>query len=364
MTPTSFHRPPGIWSGLSWALSAGGAPLAARMAWGLLRYPGALKRWMAVAWEMHERGLVPDLPAEFLRAVRPYAHRGPTVQDRAVQLTDHLDWLEGALQPTALRMLAAGQPVVLADLPAPRGYESMQLHLQRAPTHSPEGELLMLLVLQRSAEVRAAPPVDVAAVAFSCFRMQGKRCLAIGGVRGQRNPAQRLSAQEITQALQGWKAPVMMLRVMQELAQFWEVHLIGLDPAWHMLNGWPRTLKSRDRDTARRIAESHNALWTHFDAQRGPQGWMVLPPHSDDRLAATALSPEKRARQIQRADYWIRTGNLLRVQLRNVLQRPDPRAELNRNTEANTVHGMFSGYDDSRHGTPSSVLDSLPNSQF
>lgn len=366
MTGGAPHRPPGIWHAPGWAMNvpAGGPRLALRAAWALLRHPMALRRWMAVAWEMQSRGLLQDLSAEFMRAVRPGVHRGRSVQDRTVQLIDHVDWLDGALQPTALRMLAAGQPVTLADLPAPRGYQVMQLQLQRAPSHSPEGELLLTLVLQRDAEVRTGPPVDVAAVAFSCFRMQGKRCLAIGGVRGQRHPAQRLSAQELTQALQGWKAPVLMLRVMQELAQFWELHLIGLDPAWHMLNAWPYSLNARHRDTARRIADSHNALWTHFDAQRGPDGWMVLPPHSDDRLAATALSPEKRARQIQRADYWIRTANLLRAQLRNVLQRPDPRAELNRNTEAHTVQGMFSGYDDSRHGTPSSVLDSLPASNF
>ena len=362
-------KSPRIWQGIAWALTStpGGTTrlrLAARMAWALLRYPGALRRWMAVVWELQARGLVQDLPAEFLRAVRPFVHRGQTVQDRVVQLTDHADWLEGALQPVALRQLAAGQPVMLADLSAPRGYEFMRLQLQRAPAHSPEGELLLTLTLQRAAEVHVTQPVDVAAVAFSCFRVQGKRCLAIGGVRGQRHPVLRLSPNEITQALSGWKAPVLMLRVMQELAQFWELHLIGLDPAHHTLYAWHYAASPRHREMARRIAGSHDMLWKHFDAQRGPGGWMVLPPHSDDRLAATALSPEKRARQIQRADYWIRTGNLLRVEFRNVLLRPDPRAELARQTESQTIQGMFSGYDESRHGTPSSVLDSLPASQF
>jgi uncharacterized protein VirK/YbjX len=362
-------KAPGIWQGIGWALAStpGGATrlrLAARMAWALLRYPSALRRWMAMVWELQARGLVTDLSAEFLRAVRPYVHRGQSVQDRVVQLTDHADWLEGALQPVALRQLAAGQPVMLAQLQAPRGYESMRLQLQRAPAHSPEGELLLTLALHREAQVHVTQPVDVAAVAFSCFRVQGKRCLAIGGVRGQRHPVLRLSPQEITQALSGWKAPVLMLRVMQELAQYWDLHLIGLDPAWHPLHAWYYAASPRHREMAGRIASSHNMLWKHFDAQRGPGGWMVLPAHSDDRLAATALSPEKRARQIQRADYWIRTGNLLRTEFRGVLLRPDPRAELNRNTEAHTIQGMFSGYDESRHGEPSSVLDSLPASQF
>ncbi len=362
-------KTPGIWQGIGWALGStpGGATrlrLAARMAWALLRYPSALRRWMTVVAELQARGLVNDLPAEFLRAVRPYVHRGQSVQDRVVQLTDHADWLDGALQPAAQRQLASGQPVVLANLQPPRGYTSMRLQLQRAPAHSPEGELLLTLALHRAAEVHVSQPVDVAAVALSCFRVQGKRCLAIGGVRGQRNPALRLSPQEITQALSGWKAPVLMLRVMQELAQFWELHLIGLDPAWHPLFAWYYAASPRHRELAQRIAGSHNMLWKHFDAQHGPGGWMVLPLHSDDRLAATALSPEKRARQIQRADYWIRTGNLLRAEFRNVLLRPDPRAELARQTESHTLQDMFSGYDESRNGTPSSVLDSVPNSVF
>lgn len=368
MNSPSFSQVPGIWNGLAWALrqapAGGGTRMALvwRMVWALLRHPLALRRWMAVVWELQARGLVADLPASFLRAVRPYVHRGQSVQDRVVQLTDHVDWLEAALQPEALRQLVSGVAVVLADLPPPRGYESMQLQLQRAPAHSPEGELLLTLTLLRDPKVHVSQPVDVAAVGFSCFRVEGKRCLVIGGVRGQRHPVLRLSPTEITQALHGWKAPVLMLRAMQELAQFWSLHLVGLDPASHPLHGWMRRLSPRDRDTAKRISDSYNALWKHFEAQRGPQGWMVLPPHSDDRLAATALSPEKRARQIRRADYWIRTSNLLRSEFRKVLQRPDPRAEA-RLTESVTIQGSFSGYE-SRSGeyVHSSVLDSGPAS--
>ena len=87
----------------------------------------------------------------------------------------------------------------------------------------------------------------------------------------------------------------------QELAQYWGLHLIGLDRPG-TLHGPVQRLSGRNRDTARRISEAHTTLCGHiFAAQRGPVGWMLLPPHSDDRLEATALSPEKRARQIQRA---------------------------------------------------------------
>ena len=149
--------------------------------------------------------------------------------------------------------------------------------------------------------------------------------------------------------------------VAQELAQYWGLHLIGLDPAWHPLHGPLQRLSGRNRDTARRISEAHTTLWTHFAAQRGPAGWMLLPPHSDDRLEATALSPEKRARQIQRADYWIRTANLLRNEFRGVLLRPDPHARDARVTDHQTLQGMLSGYDDSRYAA-SSVLESVPGS--
>ncbi|MBX3654032.1 MAG: DUF535 family protein [Ramlibacter sp.] len=369
MDGVAYKQAPGVWRSVGWALRSppgGGTSrtrLAARAVWASLRHHEALKRWMAVAFEQHSRGLASDLPALFLRALRPYVHRGQSARDRTVQLTDHVDWLESALQPAPLRQLASGQTVVLANLAAPRGYAHMRLELQRAPAHSPEGELLLSLTLQRDDSIKVMQPVDVAAVAFSVFRVQGKACLAIGGVRGQRHPVLRLSPVEITQALQGWKAPVLMLRVMQELASFWELHLIGLDPAWHPVQGWDYLLSKRHKEIARRIAESYTVLWEHFDAQRGPTGWVVLPPHSDDRLAATALSPEKRARQIQRADYWIRTGNQLRTEFRNVLQRPDPHARLGRLTESQTLQGHFSGYDTRQHGDEPqypSVLESAP----
>ena len=48
---------------------------------------------------------------------------------------------------------------------------------KRAPAHSHEGELLLTLALHREAQVHVTQPVDVAGVAFSCFRVLGKRWL-------------------------------------------------------------------------------------------------------------------------------------------------------------------------------------------
>lgn len=369
MAFTSSNEVPGLWRGLVWALSArpaGGTSrrrLFMRMVWAWLRYHRVLKRWMAVAYEQHSRGLADDLPALFLRAVRPYVHRGLTVQDRAVQLIDHLDWQETALQPVALRQLVSGKPVVLVNLTPPRGYSCMRIQMRRAASHSPEGELLLSLSLQRDERVQVMQPLDVSTVAFSVFRVDGRSCLAIGGVRGQRHPVIRMSQVELSQLLHGWTAPVLMLRVMQELATFWELHLIGLDPVWHPAQSWDYMLSKRHREIARRVAESYTVLWDHFDAQFGPMGWMVLPQHSDDRLAATARSPEKRERQIKRADYWLRTSTQLRAEFRNVLQVPDPHARRN---EGNTLQGgRFTGYDTRQQGDEnSSVLDSAPVGLF
>lgn len=363
----SFARPPGIWRGVGWALAApptgGGSRLglALRAAWAVVTHPAALHRWMGVAHEMHSRGLAPDLPGDFLRAVRPYVNRGTGVAARCTQLIDHADWLETALQPSALRQLAQGEPVVLVDLPPPRGYASLCLRLQRAPAHSPEGELLLSLSLQREAMVHTAPAVDVAVVAFSCFRVKGKPCLVIGGLRGQRDSSLRLSPTELAQTLQGWKPAVLMVRVAQELALFWELGLVGLDPAAHTLRGWRKQLNPHNRDMARRIGQSYTLLWEHFAAQRGPEGWMALPPQSDDNLAAIAQSPEKRARQIRRADYWIRTANLLRTEFNLVLMRADPVERMGRMTEAHTMQGEFSGYEGRASDyAVSSVLDTGP----
>jgi hypothetical protein len=51
---------------------------------------------------------------------------------------------------------------------------------------------------------------------------------------------------------------------------------------------------------------------------------VTIPQNSDDKLEAVDLSPEKRARQTRRADYWIRIRNLLRLQFRGILKRPYP----------------------------------------
>jgi uncharacterized protein VirK/YbjX len=373
MALTSSTRAPGIWSGIGWAFhSASGGlltrlHLAGRALRSVLWHSRAMRRWMTVVSELHSRGIVADLPAEYLRAVRPYVHRGTGMSTRAVQLIDHADWLETALQVPAFGQIAAGRPLVLAELPAPRGYEYMRLQLQRTAPHSPEGALLLTLTLQRAADIQhKAAPVEAAAICFSRFRVDGTGCLVIGGVRGQRHPVLRLSSVELGQALSGWKPPVLMVRVAQELARYWGLHLIALDPAWHRLHGWPYSWSRRYRAAAQKIYESYDALWEHFEATRGPQGWMVLPLHSDEKLAATALSPEKRARQTHRADYWIRTRNLLRSGFRQQLQRPGFEARLSRVTQSMAPETLAADeFDDpdfqrSEDLVPSRVLETGP----
>jgi uncharacterized protein VirK/YbjX len=331
---------PGLWSGVAWALKheGGGGISRGRLVWrtvaATLAHRKDLRRWLSTVLELQERGLLADLRGEYLRALRPYVHRHTKVPARVGQLIDHLDWMETAFQPEAFAALTRGEPLVLAELHPPRGCEYMRLQLARSAPHSPEGELLLTLTLRRSSEVqRGAQPVDVAAVAFSRFRVDGKPCLVIGGVRGQRHPVMRLSPVELAQALHGWKPSVLMVCVMQELARWWNHHLVALNPSSHQLQGWSYQWKSRHRDAARRIYDSYDALWEHFGAQQGPLGWVVVPLHADDKLAATALSPEKRARQTRRADYWLRTRVLLREQFGRQLVRLAREHSLGRNTE-------------------------------
>jgi uncharacterized protein VirK/YbjX len=242
----------------------------------------------------------------------------------------------------------------------------MRLQLQQAPTQSPEGEMLLTLSLQRSSDVQyKAQPVDAGVLAFSRFRVDNTACLVIGGVRGQRHAVQRMSPTEITQALQGWKPAVLMVRVAQELARHWGLRLIGLDPAAHRLHGWSYKLNKRYRDGAQRIYASYDALWQHFDATNGPRGWVIVPMNSDDKLSATALSPEKRERQTRRADYWLRTRNILRLQLKELLLRPDREARLSRVTQAMHPDEMGDGdepeFEESQPvAGPSRVLESGP----
>jgi uncharacterized protein VirK/YbjX len=374
---TARARVPGVWSGIGWALrhaSAGGGVSRARLLWRALTatsfHGKALRRWMSVVAELQARGIVQDLPSEYLRAARPSVHRGTDITARVVQLIEHVDWLELALQPDALERLGNGHPLVLADLPAPRGYEFMHLQLRRAPEASPEGELLLALTLQRAADVQhKSQPVDISVLAFSRFRVDGVACLVIGGVRGQRNPVLRLSPVEIGQALSGWKPAVLMVRVAQELARYWGLHLIGLDPSAHRLQGWSYQFRQRHRKAGQRIYASYDALWEHFDAKKGPPGWVILPLNSDERLEATALSPEKRARQTRRADYWIRMRNLLRTQFKHLLMRPGREARLSRATESmapETVGAQEEedewDFGNSEDMVPSRVLETAPGS--
>lgn len=340
-------RVPGIWEAAGWALAPdarGGGISRPRLAWravqASLRDGKALRRWMAVVAELHSREIVRDVHGEYLRALRPPVNRHTTVSQRVVQLVDHMDWLESAFHPAAFAQIASGEPLVIADLTPPRGYQAMRLVLKQAPAQSPEGEMLLALTLRRSAELQHKPqPVDIAVLAFSRFRIDGTPCFAIGGVRGQRDLHQRVSAVEVAQALQGWKAPVFLVRVAQELARYWNLHLVGLDPAAHRLHHWSYRYSPRYRAAGQKIFASYRALWDHFEARNGPRGWVVLPLEADEKLAATDLSPEKRARQARRADFWIRTRNALRLELRKLLQHPMHEQRLERNTQALTPSG-------------------------
>ena len=372
MALASSNRIPGIWSGVGWALrpESGSGMSRLRLGTRALRaalwHGKAMRRWMAMVFELQARGIITDLPSEYLRAVRPYVHSGTSISTRVVQLIDHADWLEGALKPAAFQQVTSGQPLVLATLPAPRGYEYMRLQLQRSPAQSPEGDLMLTLVLLRAVEVQQrAAPVEAATLAFSRFRIDGQGCLVIGGVRGQRHPVLRLSPVELSQALNGWKPAVLMVRVAQELARFWSLRLVGLDPARHPLRGRPYRWSSRYRDVGLQIEKSYAAIWNHFEATRGAHGWMMLPLNSDDKLSATALSPEKRERQSRRADYWIRTSNLLRIAFREQLQRAAPEIKLGGATqthEPDTMLGVHSDFPDSEGRAPPRLLDTGPSS--
>lgn len=373
MASASSNQMPGIWSGVTWALAPASGSGIDRLQLGLravraaLWHGKAMRRWMAMVFELRSRGIITDLPAEYLRAVRPHVNSDTSMSARVVQLIDHADWLETALKPGAYQRLTSGKPLILATLPAPRGYEYMRLQLQRSPVQSPEGELMLALVLQRAVEVQQrAAPMEVATLAFSRFRIEGQGCFVIGGVRGQRHPVLRLSPVELNQALSGWKPAVLMVRVAQELACFWGLRLVGLDPARHPMHGRPYRWSRRYREIAQQIDKSYGAIWHHFDATRGEHGWMVLPLDSDDKLAATALSPEKRARQTRRADYWIRTRNLLRTEFAEQLQRLSPELGLDGVTVAHGPDTMqlagASAFQDSEAMVPSRVLDTGPSS--
>jgi uncharacterized protein VirK/YbjX len=369
MARTPSNRMPDIWQGLRWALAPGaqgGGTSRRRLAWRALRatlgHGKALRRWMAMVVELHSREIVRDVPGEYLRAVRPYVHRHTGYDERVVQLIDHMDWLESAFNAKSFEQIASGRPMVLAELVPPRGCDFMRLQLQQAPTQSPEGELLLTLSLQRSPDVQhKAQPVDAAVLAFSCFRVDDVGCLVIGGVRGPRHANQRMSPTEINQALQGWKPSVFIVRVAQELARYWGLRLIGLDPAAHRLRGWSYQWNKRYRDGAQRIFASYDALWEHFEATNGPPGWVIVPMNSDDKLSATALSPEKRERQTRRADYWIRTRNMLRLQFKQLLQRPHREARVSRVTQAMDLDAIGDDEQDmDADAVPSRVLESGP----
>src|SRR4051812_35145471 len=98
MARSSSNRMPGTWRAIGWALQSprSGGVSRSRLAWralcAVLFHGRALRQWMGVVAELHSRGIVSDMRSEFLRAVRPYVHRGVGVSDRALQLIDHADW--------------------------------------------------------------------------------------------------------------------------------------------------------------------------------------------------------------------------------------------------------------------------------
>jgi uncharacterized protein VirK/YbjX len=342
MTRRTSPRVPGIWQGVRWAMrpgAEGGGTSRTRLVWRAIAaaalHRKAMRRWMAVASELRSREVIQDLAGEYLRAVRPSVHGGVDYDERVVQLVDHMNWLETAFHPAAFAQITSGEPLVLLEMAAPPGWDYMQLQLQQAPVQSPEGDLLLSLTLQRSADLQHNPqPIDAGVLAFSRFRLEGTACLVIGGVRGQRDPSQRVGAAEIDQALHGWKPSVLLVRVAQELARFWGLTLIGLDPAAHRLQHWSYRWNRRHRETGQRIFGSYRALWDHFNASNGPHGWVIVPLESDDKLAATALSPERRARQSRRADFWLRTRTPLRAELRKFLQRASAVSRIERSTQS------------------------------
>jgi uncharacterized protein VirK/YbjX len=347
MTRRTPQHVPGIWQGARWAFdprNAGGGTSRARLSWRALRATlsesRALQRWMAMVFELRSRDVLHEIEGEYLRAVRPYVHRDTGFSERVVQLVDHMDWLESAFRPAAFAQIASGDALVLAELTPPRGFDFMRLQLRQAPATSSEGEMFLTLTLQRSAQLQHKPqPIDAAVLAFSRFRIQGTPCFVIGGVRGQRHPVQRASSVEVGAALQGWKPSVFLVRVAQELARYWRLRLVGLDPASHRLHGWSYRINRRYREAGEKIFASYRALWDHFEAHNGPAGWVILPLSSDEKLAATALSPEKRARQARRADFWLRTRVQLHAQFRKLLHRPGHDTQLDRITQQLTPSG-------------------------
>lgn len=369
MTRQKPQRVPGLWEGVRWALdsrNAGGGASRGRLAWRALRATmsegRALKRWMSVVAELRSREVLRDVEGEYLRAIRPYVHRGTGFSQRVVQLVDHMDWLETAFHPAAFTQIASGQPLTLVELTPPRGYEFMRLQLHQAPVTSGEGEMFLTLTLRRSADLQHKPqPIDASVLAFSRFRIEGTPCLVIGGVRGQRNPVQRASAVEVGNGLQGWKPAVFLVRVAQELARYWGLRLVGLDPAAHRLHGWSYRMNARYRESGERVFASYRALWDHFEATNGPPGWVILPLNSDEKLAATALSPEKRARQARRADFWLRTRGQLRAESKKLLQRPGLDTRLDRITQQLTPSGNMPLDEFDSEEAMSSVDDFIPS---
>ena len=133
------------------------------------------------------------------------------------------------------------------------------------------------------------------------------------------------------------------------------------------------------REAARRIAgiAHRTPVLTSRTADRQVGGRLFFKAENLQRAGAfkfrgacnaiAALSPERRARQTRRADYWIRTRKLLRTQIVGALQRPGRDARISRVTEslgprtvASEDEWNDSFFDSSEDLVPSRVLETGP----
>ena len=192
---------PGSGKALRWALqpgAEGGGTSRARLAWRALRAHVVARQGLA---PLDDRGVRAALARHRARPAGRIPARHPARRCAAAPGSASA-WSSSSSTPTGSRPLPAarpssrlvsGAPLVLAELAPPRGYDFMRLQLEQAPPQSPEGELLLTLSLQRSADVQHKPqPMEAGVLCFSRFRVDGVGCLVIGGVRGQRHPVQRI----------------------------------------------------------------------------------------------------------------------------------------------------------------------------
>ena len=85
MATASSNRMPSIWSGISWALAPTSGDLSSRLQLAVRAFRAAawhgraMRRWMAMVFELRSRGVISELPDEYLRAVQPYVNSATTM---------------------------------------------------------------------------------------------------------------------------------------------------------------------------------------------------------------------------------------------------------------------------------------------